>query len=216
MMKSIVSAALISAAATAASAQDMGQITVGAGLSTFGANLEAAYQVNPTLRLRGALMGGVDYSYSDTESEAIDGFAVEGTTEGDAQLGGFALLADYYPTGGAWRVSGGVFVSNTELTLTSEVDLATIGAEQATISGKFFNEIAPMVTAGYEYRFGGGWALTAETGVVYTNGIDLSVTATDPTAQAEIDADADVIDAISTAKDVVVWPYVSLGVTYRF
>lgn len=215
MMKSIVSAALISAAATAASAQDMGDITVGAGLSTFGANLEAAYQVNPTLRLRGALMGGISGSYSDTESAAIDGFAVDGTTVGDAQLGGFALLADYYPTGGAWRLSGGVFVSNTEVSLTSEVDLAA-GAEEATISGKFVNEIAPMVTAGYEYRFGGGWALNFEGGVVYTNGIDLSVTATDPTAQAEIDADADVVDAIDTAKDVVVWPYLSLGVTYRF
>lgn len=208
MMKSIVSAALISAAATAASAQDMGDITVGAGLSTFGANLEAAYQVNPTLRLRGALMGGVDATYSDTDTAGV-------TVTGDAQLGGVALLADYYPTGGAWRLSGGVFFSNTDLTASGEVDLPT-GPEAATITAAFSSDVAPMVTAGYEYRFGGGWSLNLEGGVVYTDGIDVTFTATDPTAQAEIDADADVVDAISTAKDVVVWPYLSLGVTYRF
>ncbi len=206
---SFIAALAVSAFGVAAQAQDTGDFVVGGGLSTFGANLEAGYYINPQLRLRGAVMGGISADFEETDTDGV-------TVKGDFNLGGAALLADYYPTGGAWRISGGLFLSNTELTASGEVDLGSFGDEEATVSAEFANEISPMVTAGYEYKFGRGWSFNSEIGVLFTGGIDVVFTATDPSAQAEIDADTGVQDLISDASDLVVYPYLSFGVTYAF
>ena len=102
--KTLLTATALTAVCGAANAQDVGDITVGAGLSNFGINLEGAYQVTPDVRARGALMGG----FSDDFEDADDGDSIEG----EFNLGGAALLADYYPLQNGWRVSGGLFISN--------------------------------------------------------------------------------------------------------
>lgn len=184
-------------------AQETGDVTIGAGLSTFGANLEAAYQIDPQWRARGALMGGISADYEETDNGD--------TVEGDFDLGAFAVLADYYPLQNGWRVSGGLLLSNTELSASG-----TAAGEAATVSGEFANPASPMITTGYDLRFGQGWSFNSEIGVVFNGGIDLEFTADNPLNQAVIDADADVQDAISDASDIVALPYLSLGFSYRF
>lgn len=202
-LKTLLAATALTTIGTMATAQEAGDVTVGTGLSTFGLNLEGAYQIDPQLRVRGALMGGISTSYKETENGD--------TAEGDFNLGGLGLLADYYPTQSGWRVSGGLFVSNTEL-----IADGTSAGQDAELSAEFANKVAPMVTTGYDWRFGEGWSFNSEVGVIFTGGIDLEVNATGAGNQAIIDADEDVQDAISDAEDLIALPYVSLGVSYRF
>lgn len=202
-IKTLLAATALTIAGSTAFAQEAGDVTVGVGLSTFGLNLEGAYQIDPQWRARGALMGGISASYDETE----DG----NTAEGDFDLGGLAALADYYPMQNGWRISGGLFFSTTELSATG-----TVEGDEATLSAEFANALSPMITTGYEWGFANGWSLTSEVGVIFTGGIDLEFTADDPGDQATIDADQDVQDAISDAEDVVAFPYLSIGVSYKY
>ncbi|MGJ8622797.1 MAG: hypothetical protein ACSHW1_08465 [Yoonia sp.] len=207
-LRTLASATALTAACTIANAQDSGDISVGVGLSTFGANLEAAYQITPDLRARGALMGGLNLDFEESDDADI---------EGEFNLGGAALLADYYPLQNGWRVSGGLFFSNTDLTATGTVETEPGPVSRsATVSAQFENEIAPMITTGYDWSFSDSWALTSELGVIFGGGIDLSFETDDAADQAAIDDDPDVQEAIADAADITVLPYLSLGVSYRF
>jgi hypothetical protein len=200
--KTLIAATALTATGAMATAET-GDVTVGAGLSTFGLTLEGAYQIDPQWRARGALMGGFSANYDETS----DG----DTAEGDFNLGGLAVLADYYPMQNGWRLSGGLFISNTELSATG-----TSAGEEAEVSAEFVNALSPMITTGYDWNFAEGWALTAELGAIFTGGIDLEVTATGAGSQDTIDADQDVQDSINDAKDVVALPYIAFGVSYTY
>jgi hypothetical protein len=206
--KTLLTATALTAVCGAANAQDVGDITVGAGLSNFGINLEGAYQVTPDFRARGALMGG----FSDDFEDADDGDSIEG----EFNLGGAALLADYYPLQNGWRVSGGLFISNTDLEATGTVALDGEPDSEATVTAEFKNTIAPMITTGYDLGFGEGWAFTSEVGVIFSGGIDVEYKAANADDQADIDADEEVQDAIDTAGDLSAIPYLSIGVSYKY
>lgn len=203
ILKTLLAATALTTIGAMATAQEAGDVTVGGGLSTFGLNLEGAYQIDPQWRARGVLMGGLGLDFEETE----DG----DTVEGDFSLGGLAALADYYPMQNGWRISGGLFLSNTELDASGQVD-----GDNADVTAEFSNAVAPMITTGYDWRFGDGWAFTSEIGVIFTGGIDIEYTAENPNDQADIDADPDVQDAISDAEDVNALPYLALGVSYTF
>ena len=83
----------VCAMATTATAQDRGAVSAGLGVTSFGYALEGAYQLRPTLGLRGMIMGG--FSIDDTFD--YEGSSVNGT----ADLGGTAVVADYYPLANA-------------------------------------------------------------------------------------------------------------------
>ena len=191
-----------------AQAQETEGLSVGAGLSTFGANLEAAYHLNDNFRLRGALMGGFSADYDDT--------GIDGDVEGEFNLGGLALLADYYFNQSGWRVSGGLFFSDTDLSATGTTDIDGLGDVVVTVDAKFENGIAPMVTTAYDWRFADGWSLSSEIGLIINGGIDVDFTASDSAVQDMVDDDEDVQDTIDDASDITVLPYVSLLVAYQF
>ncbi len=209
--RTLLSATALTVVCSAASAQDAGDVSVGLGLSNFGVNLEGAYQIDPQWRARGAIMGGLSTDFEDDD----DG----DTIEGEFDLGGAALLADYYPMQGGWRVSGGLFISNTELSATGNVQTGTIALpveSGATVTAEFENTVSPMITTGYDWQFSDGWSFNSEIGAIFTGGIDVSYAATLPADQAAIDADAEVQEAISDASDINAIPYISLGVSYRY
>ncbi|PJI84544.1 autotransporter-like protein [Yoonia maricola] len=202
-LKTLLTATALTTIGAMAAAQDTGDFTVGTGLSTFGLNLEGAYQIDPQWRARGAFMGGLSLDFDETD----DG----DTVEGEFNLGGLAALADYYPMQNGWRISGGLFLSNTDLSASGQVN-----GDEADVTAEFANKVAPMITTGYDWRFGSGWAMTSEVGVILTGGIDIEYEAENPADQAAIDADPDVRDAISDAADIKALPYLSLGVSYTF
>ncbi len=210
----IAVSALIS---TAAQAQDVGDMTFSAGVSTFGGNLEATYRIDPVIRLRGALMGGFAYDGTETDDDG-------NTYEIDANLGAIALLADYYPYNNGWRISGGLLFNNTDFSGTAtasatdpiDVNGQSYDSGSLTASAKFAKEVSPMITTGYDYGFADNWMLSAEVGAIYTGGIDLDVTAGGAIPQSEVNADADYRKARNDASDLTFYPYIGITVGYRF
>ncbi|MEM6312107.1 MAG: hypothetical protein AAF754_18930 [Pseudomonadota bacterium] len=183
-------------------------VVVGMGISTLGANIEAAYRLNPTYRVRGIVMGGVDIAY-DAEDAS-------GDFVGDVVLGGVAIMGDFFPLQSGWRLSGGLFLSNAELRATGTAEVEGGGTVDADIDARFASEIAPMVTTGYDIGFGRGWSLNTEAGVIFTGGIDVTYTAEDPALQDALDSDADVQDVVESAADLPIYPYASLTVSFQF
>lgn len=183
-------------------------VVVGMGISTLGANIEAAYRLNPTYRVRGIVMGGVDIAY-DAEDAS-------GDFVGDVVLGGVAIMGDFFPLQSGWRLSGGLFLSNAELRATGTAEVEGGSTVDADIDARFASEIAPMVTTGYDIGFGRGWSLNTEAGVIFTGGIDVTYTAEDPALQDALDGDADVQDVVESAADLPIYPYASLTVSFQF
>lgn len=207
-MKTLCAVCAIALSASIATAQEAGDTSVALGLSTFGANIEAAYQIDPTYRVRGALMGGLSFDYEESDAD--------GEFDGSFDLGGLAVLGDFYPVQNGWRVSGGLFFSNTELSATGTADIDGVGTEAVTTTAKFANDIAPMITTGYDASFGDGWSFNSEIGVIFTGGIDLDVQADNALVQGQVDDDADVQEAKADAEDIIALPYLSLTVGYSF
>ncbi len=206
-MKTFCAVCALALSATAVTAQETGSTSIGFGFSSLGANLEAQYKVNPSYAVRGVFMGGISADYEESDED--------GDYDGSIDLGGVAVMGDFYPTQGGWRISGGLLFSNNELSATGTVDVAGTD-EAATITAKFENEISPIVTTGYEWAFADGWKFTPEAGIIFNGGIDLQFDATNPLAQDDIDNDPDLQDARDDASDIVVLPYVALTVSYQF
>ena len=202
-MKNLIAIATAALCASAATAQDVGQASAGLGISTYGINLEGAYRIDPSYGVRGVFISGPSAEYEETDDV--------GTIEGDAELGGLMIMGDFYPNQGDWRISGGLFFSQNEVSASGEID-----GDAATASIKFENEVAPIVTTGYEWGFADGWSLTPEIGLIYTGGLAVEYTAENPADQATIDADPDVQDAIEDGEDIVLLPYLAFTVSYQF
>ena len=186
----------VCAMATTATAQDRGAVSAGLGVTSFGYALEGAYQLRPTLGLRGMIMGG--FSIDDTfdyEDTAVDG---------TADLGGVAVVADYYPLANAWRMSGGLFFSNSDVS-----GSFTEGA--VTYDGKlaFENDVAPMVTTGVRIGFGAGWGLSGDIGVIMSS-LQVSSSNTNPTVQTAVN------DTNADLADVPVFPFAGFTVSYAY
>jgi hypothetical protein len=187
-----------STAGVAAQAQDFSDVSVGVGVTSFGYALQGEYQLQPNIGLRAMIMGGIKVSGESTE----DDVAIDGTLE----LGGVAMLADYYPLSGAWRVSAGLFLSNTELNGTF-VDAGT------NYEGKvaFENEIAPIITTGFKYPFGSGWSFSGDVGVIVS-----SLEISSPDAAGEPDVQDSIDDANADLSDIPVFPYVGFAISYSY
>lgn len=199
MNRTTVLGALI-ACSTAATlqAQDFSDVSVGVGLTSFGYSLEGEYEIQPNIGVRAMIMGAPNLS--DTYEE--DSFKADGTLE----LGGFAVLADYYPLSNAWRLSAGLFLSNTELSGTFEDGTTVYEGKVA-----FENEIAPMITTGFKYPFGSGWAFSGDVGVIVS-----SLEISSPDAAGDPDVQASIDEANADLSDVPVFPYIGFAVSYSY
>ena len=209
----LATASAIALLATAASAQD-NNLRFGLGVSTMGATLEGAYRFNQNFAIRGVFAGGLNANGTQT----VDG--VNYNTSG--QLGGFALLADYYTGNSGFRLSGGAFVSNTSFsgnTTASVANPITIGnttltgGETASASIDFARKVSPMLTVGYDWNIGRSFTVSGEVGAIAMGGLNVALAA--PAAPA-----ADVARETQNIKDELspfgVYPYVALTGTFRF
>lgn len=197
-----------------ARAQEAGSASLGLGISTMGATIEGGYRITPRMGVRGLYAGLPDYS--DTIEVDNINYDVDG------RLGGFALMGDYFPNGGALRLSAGVFVSNSELsgrTTASPSNPIEVGGttfttgETVQTDVEFRNSIAPMATLGYVYQTRSRFSLSAEAGVIGNNGFDVDVTGSG-VPQSELDAEA--ANVRDDLDDYKVYPFVSLMVGFRF
>ncbi|MDX8350400.1 hypothetical protein SLH49_20620 [Cognatiyoonia sp. IB215446] len=184
------------------------EVVVAFGVSTLGANIETAYRINPNYQVRGILMGGIDADFEETDED--------GDFSGNVTLGGVALMGDFYPLQSGWRVSGGLLLSNTELSGSGTAEVEGAGRVEADVSAQFSGDINPMLTTGYDLGLGRGWSLNTEAGVIFTGGIDVTYTADDPALQDELDSDPELQEIVEDASDIAVYPYASVAVSFRF
>jgi hypothetical protein len=217
MIKQLSVSLAIIASATMASAQDS-NVRFGLGVSTMGGNLEGAYRFNDNWGIRGVVAGGINTGNLGGNTQTIDGV----TYNTNGQLGGFALMADYYTGHGNLRLSGGAFVSNTSFsgsTTASTANPITIGnttltgGETASASVEFQRKVSPMLTVGYDYNIGRSFTLSAEVGAIAMGGLNVDLTA--PAAPA-----ADVARERQNIRDELsqfgVYPYIAITAGFRF
>ncbi|WP_432255349.1 hypothetical protein [Limimaricola sp. AA108-03] len=222
MRPSLPLAAVFLLVATTVQAQPLTDSVEGAstgfGVSSFGLYGSAAYEVMPRLRLRGVLTGIPDFEFEGDK----DDFGTEITADGS--FGGIAALADYHPYGGGFRISGGLFFSSSDLDGSGRGFEADDGMRyddaRVDASVRFANEVAPMLALGYTSGGAHGWGFESEIGLIGIGGVEVALDGTsgDPSVDAEFEADLQQMedDANETGSDLVVYPWLSLGVSYRF
>jgi len=211
MKHSLWVAALLGTVGTTGFAEQ-GQMSAGLGLSTVGPQLQLGYKYSNNIGFRGFFAGGISESRSQTESDI--------KYDAKANLGGIGLLVDYYPMNNGLKLSGGLFKSNTDITMKSTITAPTTVGNTSytscTIDGKveFARDVSPMIAVGYDYNLGSNWTLGAELGAILNDGFKATATATGPITQADLDAEMkDLQDALSSTKML---PYISVMATYRF
>lgn len=225
-------ATLFAVLAAPAIAQE-NNMRLGLGVTTLGGTLEGQYRVNENLAVRGLFAGGLNAKESGVETDTD----VISTYTGSANLGGGAVLMDYYVGGTGFKVSGGVLMSTTGIDLSTNLkpngasfefgDLdITAGSVDVDASAKFKRKIAPMVTIGYDWQITERFSVNAEIGAIAIGGLNLQMTATpDQDAinagfdQAAIDAEID--KEIKKAKDDIgnaanLYPFIGVMGTWRF
>ena len=179
-----------------AAAQEVGDVSAGIGLTTYGFSLEGEYIAAPQIGVRGMLIGGFNLE---------DEFDLEdATVDGEASFGGFALIGDYYPLSNPWRISGGLFFSTSEITGDVTEGLLTYEGEIA-----FTNEIAPMITTGFSTEFAPGWSLSGDLGFIISS-LEVSSDDADPLVQADID------ELNDDLGDIPVLPFLGFAVSYSY
>lgn len=196
LFRALIAAAALTTFATTALSQNAGDVAVGVGTTNFGLSLEGEYTINPQIGIRGLIMGGLTIE---------DEFEVdEATVDGEAEFGGLALVGDYYPLGNAWRISGGLFISNTEVSgLVDDEGLEYEGTVE------FANSVAPIITTGFSTSFADGWSVSGDLGVIFSS-LEVSSDDNNPAVQAEVDELNDELE------DIFVYPFVGVAVSYTF
>ncbi len=205
-------AALLGSAVSAQDTSDPG-MTVGFGGSSLGGTLQAQIPMSQTVFVRGiwATGAGGDGARNDT------GF----TYNYDLNLGGAAVVLDYYPSAKGFRASAGLFKSNSGAQIVANIDGDRVGSTvysngQITGDIRFRHETAPMLGLGYDFARGNRFAFGAEIGGIFIGGLDAIGRSTGATTINQTDIDAEINDIKNEVGDLQIYPYISLMANFRF
>ena len=192
----LASTALSFGLAGAASAQDL---SFGAGISApLGPFVEGAVAFDGGFALRA--VGYVPFDVGVGSFDVGSGYQIDPTVS----LGAAALLADYYPFGQGFRLSGGIFVGREEV-----ASGTFVGPQNFNGALQLDDPITPMLGIGYRYDFANGVYLSGDLGAIFTG-----VTATTNSTNAAVIAD--LADINASLDDLPVIPYVSIGIGFSF
>jgi len=189
-------------------------------VNTLGADIDVDHAYSDSIAARVGL-NYFTYSY-DAKKSNID-------YDLDLKLKSLALLLDWHPGQGSFRISGGVLWNGNKVDADAKSstsykvgDNTYTSAELGKLTGDIeFNKVAPYLGLGWDTSFGkdGGWGFVFEIGAVYQGSanVDLSATGTlanDPTFKKDLaKEESDFEDDLSNYK---IYPVVALGVSYRF
>ena len=185
-------------------------------ISTLGFGLEAAKGLTPNFGMR---MGFnyFSYGYNDTES---------GTSYNlDLGLKSFAVIADWHPFRGSFRLSGGLLLNGNKLELTGNnlgsVDLDGTTYSLDSLTGDVsYNAIAPYFGLGWDTTFGDHehWGFTFDLGLVYTGSPKVGLNARGTRLPASFSSDLEKErSTLEGDLDMLTWwPVLSAGIVYQF
>ena len=198
-----------------AAPDDQTGFSIGPTFSTLGAGLELGYRATPSFGARGALTGwplniafttgGVSYS-------------------GRASFLSGALLGDYYPFGGAFRLTGGARFNSDSLAMTAAPGPITIQgftftpAQVGTLTSKVsYNPVAPYLGIGAEapVMMDGHLVISLDLGAMYQGPAKVQVAASAGGLAANYIA-AEEAMVKHYADRLSFYPVASVGARYRF
>ena len=192
---------------------------VGPRASTLGAGLEIAKGFTPRL---GARMGFnyFGHHYEDKASDIDYNF--------DLRLQSLALLADWHPFKGMFRISTGAIFNGARLKMIADLDPTSpeeingVPYKLDSVNGTLkFNSVAPYLGLGWDTTFGDddSWGLTFDVGVLYHGSPELQISASGPDASLanfSSDLEQERLDLQNDLADFRFWPVVSAGFLYQF
>jgi hypothetical protein len=188
---------------------------VGGRAGTLGFGAEAALGLSDNLALR----GGIGSFFFEFKGEADD---IEYTVSPPSLLGTVGI--DFYPTGGSFRLMGGLLIRDGDFNIDSE-DVAAAGGveigdteytESGTLHGALSNSsAAPFVGLGFGNHAHGGFGFFIDFGLAFVGETDVTLEARGPLAQAEgiqQELDREARNVEDEAGDYLkYWPILNLG-----
>lgn len=219
MKKIAVSVLALLATAPAAALET----AVGLSAGTFG--------YGPTVSLGISDNIGVRFQLSEiSQDDDIDADDVD--YEAELELGGFGAFFDYYPMGGKFRLSSGLFSNSSSVTGSAAPEPGTeIGGGSSTYETEAGDRLdMDLKFGGVAPYFGLGWGKAASEGVPIGFGVDLGVLAMNPglDLQLELGDPSSNSDAIRRAveqeerqanedlDEFNLYPVFQVSMSYRF
>lgn len=203
----------------ATSAQADG-FALGVKASTLGAGVEVTTNLVPMMLNGRIQLNG--YNYSTTVNQTDVSY--------DAKLKLFSVgaLADFYPFGGKFRLTGGVYYNGNKLDITGVPNAAAsfvfngrtyTAAQIGTVHGRMdFNKVAPYVGIGWGDAVSGGspLGLGVDIGVLYQGKpkTSISTSKTVPGLAADIAAEKAKLD--NSLNKFKFYPVAAISLSWRF
>jgi len=194
---------------------------VSAGVGTLGAGLGVTFGVTERLNTR------IGFGYFSEDDLDFEESGV--TYVGEVTVGGVYGLLDFHPTGGGFRVSGGLVLNNNELTgestVTSNIPIGggfyTVDRLSATAN---FDDVAPYIGIGWgnAARSKPGWGFSFDLGVMIQGDVNVALQAeggdaNDPAFQDDLRREEEALaNELEEYINIDVFPVVALGAGYTF
>jgi hypothetical protein len=165
--------------------------------------------------------------YSVSSTDTTDGIDYDI----DLDLNTVAVLANFHPFAGSFRITGGVMINSNELGMTSNPSgldydiggtlypVAGVGILKAGVD---FKRIAPYVGIGFGHSASSGLGFTLDIGVLMQGNpnVDFSTVGGDPLVNQTPEFLADLEQEEASAEDDIkgftMYPVVSVGLNFRF
>lgn len=197
-----------------------GDFSVNIKGGTLGVGVEGEYSFNKYL---GARIGGNYFKYS------YDGETDDVNYDVDLSLRTVSALVDVHPFKGSFRISAGAFYNGNEMDATAtskdeyEIGGHTYQADQlGTLTGTVdYKKIAPYLGLGWDTCFGkeSGFGFYCDLGAVFQGSPEAELVANGPIAN-DPDFQKDLLIEEGKLQDDLddykVYPFVALGLSYRF
>lgn len=216
------------------SAQVFAQFTARAQISDIGAGAEAGYRWDSKWGLRiGFLRGTLDVDFDAEDTNGFEGDELE--YDSDVDLENSYVLADWHPWNRYFRMTGGIFLNNSNATVVTRCNAqalvpGTASCEfgnsrfPAAILGDVttkvdFDTVAPYLGVGWGHRPASGFAFNADLGVVYVGSASVEMSSsgscnTNEQCRNEIESEErEIEDELDKYRFL---PFVSLGISYLF
>ena len=228
-------AALLSTASlmlgTAQAQVELGSVRVGVHGGTLGLGASVGLDVSDGVVARG-LFNMFSLDYEETESG--------NTFDGDLDLQSIGLVGDWHPFDSGFRVTGGAYLNNNEVSATAiDQDLEIGGRSYAGRIDMLldFETLAPYFGAGWTSDSVGkpGWSFSVDAGLLYQQAPRLSASGTvggcsfslSTEGEATVrgcpdssvlaaDLEAEHADLSVDLDDFEWYPVLSIGVSYRY
>lgn len=212
-ISSILTAAVLLVTGSTVFASETGSFGAGVKAGTLGAGVELTYAISPRFT-----MGVGINKFSSSTTDTTDGIDYDV----DLNLQTVAVLANFHPFAGSFRITAGAMINSNELEMTADCSPtceiggtdypeAAAGDLKATVD---FNKFAPYAGIGFGHSASSGLGFTLDVGVLMQGEPQVDISAGPLVSQADIAQEE--ANAEDDIKGFTMYPVISAGINFRF